>query len=171
MYVYRLTWRNLLGFFYLLENLSVHSPSLRGHPLWMPFLFRATRKWYNLSEIHKKFKHFLLKMNFKTELNYKKIFPQIYHSHVVTSPIDLTISVARSTSDLKLVFPKGQLIPFFQLNVCISFTSGRDGTLARRELLLKEPCASDVISMDMGINWKSNKMLLQRTLWTRNSEK
>lgn len=167
MYVYILTWCNLFWFFYLLENLSVHSPSLRGHPLWTPFLFHATHKWYNLSEIHKKFKH-----EFYSWIKlYQKIFPQIYHSHVVNSPVDLTISVARSTSDLKLVFPKGQLIPFFQLNVCISFTSGRDGTLARRELLLKEPCASDVISMNMGINWKSNKMLLQRTLWTRNSEK
>lgn len=91
-------------------------------------------------------------MNFKAELNYKKNLSSDISSHVVTSPMDLTISVARSTSDLKLILPKGQLIPFFQLNVCISFTSGRDGTLAHRELLLKEPCASDVISMNMGIN-------------------
>lgn len=66
--------------------------------------------------------------------------------------MDLTISVARGTSDLQLVFTKGQLIALFQLNVCICFTGSRNGALTARELLLEEPRASNVISMDMGVN-------------------
>lgn len=91
-------------------------------------------------------------MNFKIELNYKKIFFQIYYFYVVISFIDFIISVVRSIFDFKFVFFKGQFIFFFQFNVCISFISGRDGIFVYRELFFKEFCVSDVISMNMGIN-------------------
>lgn len=68
----------------------------------------------------------------------------------------LTICMSWCTSDLKLIFSKGQLIALFKLNVSLCCTGCRDSALTCRNLLLDEPCPCDVISMHVGIHWRKN---------------